>query len=117
MLAHRSCSVGGHTGSGPPSGAGTCGTAAATYVPTSPHIRIATLIACFMVFSSASVCKRTTQLTRRRIIKHESSQFSKFNPPREFSSHHSFLGTFPHSSSISNNRSEEHTSELQSPWH
>jgi len=36
---------------GPPSGAGTCGTAAATYVPTSPNIRIEILIACFMVYS------------------------------------------------------------------
>jgi hypothetical protein len=35
---------------GPPSGAGTCGTAAATYVPTSPHSRIEILIACFMGF-------------------------------------------------------------------
>ena len=35
---------------GPPSGVGTCGTAAATYVPTSPNIRIEILIACFMGF-------------------------------------------------------------------
>jgi len=35
---------------GPPSGVGTCGTAAATYVPTSPNIRIDILIACFMGF-------------------------------------------------------------------
>jgi hypothetical protein len=33
---------------GPPSGAGTCGTAAAIYVPTSPSIRTEILIASFM---------------------------------------------------------------------
>jgi hypothetical protein len=39
---------GGHNGRMPPSKAGTWGTAAATYVPTNPHIRIETLIACFI---------------------------------------------------------------------
>ena len=46
-----SCCCGGHTAIGPPSGAGTCGTAAAKYVPTNPHIRIEILIACFIGFS------------------------------------------------------------------
>src|SRR5205807_5142051 len=49
-----SCCCGGHVRIGPPSGAGTCGTAAATYVPTSPNIRIEILTACFIGLLSFS---------------------------------------------------------------
>src|SRR5215469_12168320 len=43
--------LGGHIGSGPPSGAGTLGAAAATYVLTSATIRNIALIARFIGFS------------------------------------------------------------------
>ena len=46
--------LGGHSSNGPPSAAGTCWTAAATNVPTSPTIRIEILIARFMGSSPIS---------------------------------------------------------------
>jgi hypothetical protein len=45
---------------GPPSGVGTCGTAAATYVPTSPSIRIDILSECFMVDSFRAIVAQET---------------------------------------------------------
>jgi hypothetical protein len=50
VYLHRLSSVGGHKGIGPPSKAGTWGTAAITYVPTNPIIRSEALIARFMDF-------------------------------------------------------------------
>jgi hypothetical protein len=50
LLHLLSSCCGGHVKIGPPSGAGTCGTAATTYVPTNPNIRMEILIACFMGF-------------------------------------------------------------------
>ena len=59
---------------GPPSGAGTCGTAAAKYVPTNPHIRIEILIACFIGFLLSRLGLRKISFLRRGgIIRHESS--------------------------------------------
>jgi hypothetical protein len=46
--------LGGHSNSGPPSEAGTCWTAAAMNVPTSPTIRTEILIARFMGYSPIS---------------------------------------------------------------
>lgn len=46
---------GGHNGIGPPSKAGTWGTAAITYVPTSPIMRSEVLIARFMGFSLTAI--------------------------------------------------------------
>jgi len=43
-----SCCCGGHVRMGPPSRVGTCGTAAATYVPTNPSIRTEILTICFI---------------------------------------------------------------------
>ena len=51
VYLHRVSSEGGHTGIEPPSKAGTWGTAAITYVPTSPIMRSEVLIARFMGFS------------------------------------------------------------------
>jgi hypothetical protein len=70
-----SCCCGGHVMIGPPSGAGTCGTAAAIYVPTSPSIRTEILIASFMgLLLSRQTCpKNRALLAWRGIIRHESS--------------------------------------------
>jgi hypothetical protein len=51
VYLHRVSIEGGHTGIEPPSKAGTWGTAAITYVPTSPIMRSEVLIARFMGFS------------------------------------------------------------------
>src|SRR5271155_1176496 len=66
---------------GPPSGALTIGTAAATYVPTSPSIRIEILTACFMgsLLLRHSCPKNGAVVAWRGIIRHESSPSAK-NP-------------------------------------
>ena len=67
--------LGGHKSSGPPSAAGTCWTAAAMNVPTSPTIRIEILNARFMC-SSPKEPRRVEflgTLSRKRIIGHVST--------------------------------------------
>lgn len=63
---------GGHSGIGPPSGAGTLGTAAYTYVPTRPTSRINALSERFIVFllgyTSTSLHVSGGQSTCARII-------------------------------------------------
>ena len=78
---------------GPPSGAGTCGTAAATYVPTSPNIRIEILTACFMgLLLPRPASRKSSSLTRRRIIRHESSPSAKFPHDRAVTPSRAELG-------------------------
>jgi hypothetical protein len=61
---------GGHSGSGPPSWAGTCWTEAAINVPTSPTVRIAILIARFMGSSpiSAQIAHTEGAFSRGRAL-------------------------------------------------
>src|SRR6202044_1875856 len=83
-----SCCCGGHVRIGPPSGAVTCGTAAATYVPTSPSIRIEILTACFMgsLLLRHRCPKNRAIVAWRRIIRHESSPSARIPCPVRWSS-------------------------------
>jgi hypothetical protein len=71
--------LGGHKRIGPPSAAGTCWTAAATNVPTSPIVRTAILIARFMG-SFSLICDKCSVQKHLRgcgIIRHVSTGYAK----------------------------------------